>query len=97
MSKSPWLVPLAAERRRLRREHSAPHLSRAVRDLLVDVIILDGDQDEAPSLTEMAKRARALLRYRRGTPTPPQGPDPADIAAGAFLNKWALADWEPAS
>ena len=56
-----WHVPLAAERRRLRRERPAPHLPPAVRDLLVDVINLDSYNDEAPSLTEMAKRARALL------------------------------------
>lgn len=33
----------------------------AVRQLAEDVILLDGDQDEAPSLAQMAREARAIL------------------------------------
>ena len=33
----------------------------AVRRVLLDVVLLDSDLDDAPSLADMARRARALL------------------------------------
>lgn len=39
----------------------SPATRRAFRELAADVVELDGEQDEAPSLEEMARRARDLL------------------------------------
>jgi hypothetical protein len=42
----------------------APTLSEPVRRLLVDVVVLNGEQDAAPSLEDMAQRAWAILTHR---------------------------------
>ena len=36
-------------------------MTPGLRRLLLDVILLDGEQDAAPSLGDMAKRAKAIL------------------------------------
>lgn len=38
-----------------------PAASRDMRRLALDVVLLDGEQDAAPSLADMARRAKALL------------------------------------
>lgn len=60
------LTPRMRFRHLVRKLRTAPWLGRDddVRRLLLDVILLDGEQDAAPSLEDMAKRARELLGVR---------------------------------
>jgi len=39
----------------------SPAIAKEVRRLALDVVLLDGEQDEAPSLMDMARRAKRLL------------------------------------
>lgn len=53
----------------------SPRTTREVRRLALDVVLLDGEQDAAPSLADMARRAKALLdgplrEKRSGIPKP---------------------------